>query len=138
MAIRLAEMIWPSRKASFPASSMLRFSTLVAGLRIQVDAALNPGNSGGPAIIDGKIIGLVFSKISSADNIGYLIPTDEIQMFLDDVEDGHYDGKDQFFDGLQTTENERAASQIENGPRCDRNHGQNACTSRTSLSNPGT
>jgi S1-C subfamily serine protease len=34
-----------------------------AGLRIQVDAALNPGNSGGPAISENKIIGIVFSGI---------------------------------------------------------------------------
>ncbi|MEM7312408.1 MAG: trypsin-like serine protease, partial [Planctomycetota bacterium] len=76
-----------------------------AGLRIQVDAAINPGNSGGPAVIDGELVGLVFSKISQADNIGYLIPTDEIQMFLEDVKDGKYDGKPNLYDTLQSTEN---------------------------------
>lgn len=63
------------------------------GLRIQVDAALNPGNSGGPAISDDKMVGLVFSGIREADNIGYLIAIEEIEAFLADVEDGVYDGK---------------------------------------------
>ena len=76
------------------------------GLRIQVDAALNPGNSGGPAVSDGKLVGLVFSHIPSAQNIGYLIPVEEIRMFLEDIGDGKYDGKPRILDDFQTVEND--------------------------------
>lgn len=76
------------------------------GLRIQVDAALNFGNSGGPAVSEGKLVGLVFSLIQNAQNIGYLIPVEEIQLFLNDVKDGVYDGKPQTFDLIQTVEND--------------------------------
>jgi S1-C subfamily serine protease len=77
----------------------------VSGLRIQIDAAINPGNSGGPAIADDKMIGLAFRKLSGDDNIGYIIPNEEVELFLKDVARGTYDGKPAMFDELQTLEN---------------------------------
>jgi S1-C subfamily serine protease len=78
----------------------------VFGLRIQVDAAINPGNSGGPAIAGDKMIGLAFSKLGGdTQNIGYIIPNEEVDLFLKDIADGHYDGKPAMYDELQTLEN---------------------------------
>jgi S1-C subfamily serine protease len=85
---------------------------LTMGLRIQVDAALNFGNSGGPAVSDGKLVGLVFSLIQNAQNIGYLIPVEEIRLFLDDVADGVYDGKPQIHDYLQPVENDALRTKL--------------------------
>jgi hypothetical protein len=77
----------------------------VSGLRIQVDAAINPGNSGGPAVVGDKMIGLTFSRLIDAQNIGYIIPSEEIDYFLQDIADGHYDGKPAIYDEFQTLEN---------------------------------
>jgi S1-C subfamily serine protease len=88
--------------------SRIEFETYnypVAGLRIQIDAAINPGNSGGPAVVGDRMIGLAFSHLGSADNIGYIIPNEEIELFLADIADGRSDGKPAMFDDLQTLEN---------------------------------
>ena len=78
----------------------------VSGLRIQVDAAINPGNSGGPAIARDKMIGIAFSKLGGdTQNIGYIIPNEEVDLFLKDIADGRYDGKPAMYDELQTLEN---------------------------------
>lgn len=77
----------------------------VSGLRIQIDAAINPGNSGGPAVVGDKMIGLAFSRLNGAQNIGYIIPNEEIELFLSDIADGRYDGKPSLYDELQTLEN---------------------------------
>lgn len=77
----------------------------VAGLRIQIDAAINPGNSGGPAVVGEQMIGLAFSRLNNAQNIGYIIPNEEIELFLADIRDGQYDGKPALLDELQTLDN---------------------------------
>lgn len=40
----------------------------------QIDAAINSGNSGGPALQDDKVIGIAFETLDNAENIGYIIP----------------------------------------------------------------
>jgi hypothetical protein len=79
------------------------YETGSAGLRIQVDAVINPGNSGGPALVDGKVIGVISGH---AENIGFIIPIQEIDDFLADVADGRYDGKPHVYDQFQILENE--------------------------------
>lgn len=83
------------------------------GVRIQIDAAINPGNSGGPAIAGGKVVGVAFTvmnRATGADNIGYLIATEELQTLLRDFEDGQYDGKPKLWHEVQTTENDTLRS----------------------------
>ena len=77
----------------------------VSGLRIQIDAAINPGNSGGPAVVGDRMIGLAFGTLGGTQNIGYIIPCEEIDLFLADIADGRYDGKPAMLDQFQTLEN---------------------------------
>jgi len=61
-------------------------------LAVQIDAAINPGNSGGPVLFNGKVAGLAFQGLSWGENIGYGIPASLLTHFLDDIEDGIYNG----------------------------------------------
>lgn len=71
-------------------------------LVLQVDAAINPGNSGGPVVFNSRVAGVAFQGLSRGDNIGYAIPVPVIRHFLDDIEDGVYDGYPEF--GVQYLE----------------------------------
>ena len=56
---------------------------------IQVDSAINSGNSGGPALDPrtGKIVGVAFQSLSGeeADNIGYVVPSSVVAHVLKEV-----------------------------------------------------
>jgi len=74
---------------------------------IKINANIQPGNSGGPAIQNGKVIGLAFQINTLGKEIAYLIPNEIIMHFLKDLEDGRYDGFPNlgfsFQNGLPTT-----------------------------------
>ena len=63
-------------------------------LGIQVDAAINRGNSGGPVLDmkNGKIAGIAFQSKDKGEALGYIIPPDIIRHFLIDIQDGRVDG----------------------------------------------
>ncbi|KAJ7945901.1 Protease Do-like 9 [Quillaja saponaria] len=74
--------------------SYVHGSTELLGL--QIDAAINSGNSGGPAFNDkGICVGIAFQSLKHEDveNIGYVIPTPVIMHFIQDCEkNGAYTG----------------------------------------------
>jgi len=63
-----------------------------AHLVVQTDAAINPGNSGGPVVQEGRVVGVAFQGFPGFDNMGFFIPIPVVRHFLEDLEDGHYDG----------------------------------------------
>jgi len=58
-----------------------------------------------------RMIGLAFSRLSGGtENIGYIIPCEEIELFLKDVADGHYDGKPGYTTNSKPSRTRRAGS----------------------------
>jgi len=61
-------------------------------LAVQIDAAINSGNSGGPVVVDGEIVGIAFEAMDEAENVGYMVGAPIVKHFLRDIEQGVQDG----------------------------------------------
>jgi S1-C subfamily serine protease len=72
--------------------SLYSHSGLDHHLVLQVDAAINPGNSGGPILYGGRVVAVAFQGYGRGENLGYGIPLPVIRHFIDDIEDGEYNG----------------------------------------------
>ena len=60
---------------------------------IQIDAAINSGNSGGPTIDhNGNLIGIAMMKLEKSSNIAYIVPSIIVNQFLQDAKDKKIDG----------------------------------------------
>ncbi len=58
-----------------------------SGYFIQISAPINPGNSGGPSLDHtGRVIGVNSAGVPGAQNVGYIIPSNEILLFLEQLE----------------------------------------------------
>jgi hypothetical protein len=58
-------------------------------------------------VVGDEMVGLAFSRLGGeTQSIGYIIPSEEIELFLKSIDSqGHYSGKLEMYDDLQTLEN---------------------------------
>ena len=76
-------------------------------LGIQVDAAINSGNSGGAAINSkGEMVGIAMQGLTKASNISYIVPSIIVNTFLLDCKDGKIDGFDNSDTSVQFLKND--------------------------------
>jgi len=80
-ALSVTSGIVSRAEVSFYRHSMRRL------LLLQVDAALNAGNSGGPVVREGSLAGISVQLLEDAENVGYIIPAQVIAHFLQDLKE---------------------------------------------------
>jgi S1-C subfamily serine protease len=84
-----------ARVVGAAAGSLSMTRGIVSGFReldgvryIQTDAAINGGNSGGPLFdSDGKVLGVVVSKLPDSEGIGLAVPANAVRSFLAEAPD---------------------------------------------------
>jgi len=105
-----------SVRATSGVASRIEFAPYLyhgTGLRIEINAPIAPGNSGGPALHNGRLIGLVYSVSADLPNVGYVVPNEEIRTFLSDVADGRYEGKPNLWLDVQGLENSALRNKLQ-------------------------
>ncbi len=61
---------------------------------IQIDAPINPGNSGGPSLNEyGEVVGVNSMAAPDAQNVGWIIPSPEVALFLRQIKKDKPDPK---------------------------------------------
>ena len=64
-------------------SAIRRHHRVPGASLLQTDAAINPGNSGGPLVdARGNAVGVIVSRITSGQNLGFAVPSDELRPLL--------------------------------------------------------
>lgn len=61
-------------------------------LGIQIDAAINAGNSGGPVFMGDRLVGVAFQALEEGQNIAYAIAPPVVKHFLRDLASGRRSG----------------------------------------------